>query len=117
MSVDPGWYEYFESAAAGTLGRSLLAERPFVEVHIPAELAQRAREAWERQASQGRHGVVGESEAARTQRLRAWAFAVTGLAVLETGRRDGGPVLVTLPTAAFSRAVCAAIDDDAAEDI
>jgi hypothetical protein len=118
MSIDPAWAEYFESSAAGALGRALLAEKPFLEVHIPAELAETARLAWDRQVSGGSPVLAAEEgDAARAQRLRAWALAVTGLAVLETGRRQGEIVRLQLPAAAFARAICAAIDDDAAEDL
>ena len=118
MGIDPAWAEYFESIAAGTLGRALLTETPFLEVQIPAELADRAQQAWERRANRGSRVVAGEEgEEARAQRLRAWALAVTGLAVLETGRRDGDLVRLRLPAAAFARAICAAVDDDAAKDL
>ena len=71
----------------------------------------------ERQKVRSWEIVVGESELQHTERLRAWAFALVGLAVMESGRQQGEFVEVRLPAAAFSRAICAAMDEYADEDI
>ena len=107
----------FHSFALGTLGQVLLTEQPFLEVRIPAEMAAQARSAWERQKDRKLEIVAGESEQRHADRLRAWAFALVGLAVIESGRPQDKFVEVRLPAVAFSRAICAAVDDDAAQDI
>jgi len=107
----------FDSHALVTLGQALLADCPFVDVRIPVEMADRARSAWERQTDRRWEIVVGESEPRRAERLRAWAFALVGLAVMETGRQRGEFLEVRLPASAFSRAICAAVDEYAAEDM
>jgi len=107
----------FASDALVTLGQVLLADSPFVDVRIPVEMADRARSAWERQKDRASETLLGESEPVRTERVRAWAFALVGLAVMETGRQRSEFVEVRLPASAFSRAICAAMDEYAAEDM
>ncbi len=107
----------FDSVTLGTLGTVLLADQPFLDVRIPADMADRARSAWERQRERTWEIIAGETEQRRTERIRAWAFALVGLAVMEAGQRQDESVQVRLPAAVFSRAVCAAVDDDAAEDL
>jgi hypothetical protein len=106
----------WDAVALITVGRQLLDDQPFLAAVLPTELADRAVSAWERQARLGRRVALAETGEERAVRYRAWALAIIGLAVVETGEKLGDLVRVRLPTAAFSRAVCAIVDDESGDD-
>ncbi len=94
----------------GDLGRALEQVRlPTVAVRLPAELAERAAAAWDREDGGGELGP--EDAAARLQRHRAGSLALIGAAVREHGRRDGGDVVVELGAELVAHA------QDAADDL
>ncbi|MFI5099066.1 MAG: hypothetical protein ACHQE5_00890 [Actinomycetes bacterium] len=107
-----------ESDAVGliTVGRHLLYDQPFVDAVLPTDLADRAASAWERQTRLEGRVALAETGEERAVRYQAWALAQIGLAVLQTGEKRGDLVRVRLPTAAFSRAVCAIVDDPTEDD-
>jgi hypothetical protein len=105
-----------DSVALSTVGRRLLDDQPFVRAELPIDLADRAVSAWKRQSKGKGWTHLIETEGERVLRDRAWALALIGLSILESGQRRGHLIVARLPTAAFSQAVCATIADDPDDD-
>jgi hypothetical protein len=77
-----------------------------VEVRLPRELADAAAAAWDRDDLDEAPETTGQ----RVARERAGSLALIGLAVQETGRREGNHVIVALDAGLIALAVSASDD-------
>jgi hypothetical protein len=82
---------------------------PTVEIRLPAELARRAAQAWQRDDEQD-DSLARESRAQAAIRDKAATLALIGLAITESGRHDGAEVVVRLSADLVGGAVAAADD-------
>ena len=100
-----------DARTLGQIGASLVeTEFAEVEVHLPAQLARVAVEAWERDEAD----IIGsEDTEQRLARNRAGALALIGLAIAERGKSDGSSVVVRLSSDLVTDAI-RAFDDPAA---
>ena len=78
---------------------------PLLEIRLPAELAERAVRAWERDDEQP---LIGESPAQRRTRHRAAALALIGVAISERDRRVGDQIVVDVAADLVAAAIEAA---------
>jgi hypothetical protein len=91
------------------IGRVLVQTKlPTVEVRIPAQLADQAVAAWEREDDE--RPAESETHEQKRQRHRAGTLALIGLSIAERGKRDGDAVVVDLDPVILGLAVGTADD-------
>src|SRR5512142_2621024 len=106
MAEPPEYQRYRDDEPVlAEVGRHLASLVPFIDVTLPATLADAAIAAWNRDED---GPAIEESDEQRRLRGRAADLALLGRVVSERGRHAGGEVMVRLPVVHFAAAIAAA---------
>ena len=109
--MDEKLYSEWESDAAllAAIGRALFTQDTTITVRLPADLADAALAAWEREDPE-EPVLRGESAFRRTSRHRSGALGLIGLSVQNRSTLDGYTVVVELDAWNVGSALDAADD-------